>query len=391
MTGLLALALFAAALGLAAGSRRWKALSRVAKQLGLKPVGPRLGKLAGTVQGFKVVATSQELRARVRIDLDPWDRSFWMTIGLRDPSPRSAHEIQSGDPELDPKIRIAGSSDLEVLALLDPAFRHRLAGLPEATSIEVRDGLVSVEGDDLLGESLPSFVDLALDVAARVAKRPSKDAACRVLEQLDPQPGVHKRQLLAVLEAEGAEGERAAELAIASEDLELRIRGGARLGDRGVPALESALKEPNVPPRLALIALETLGRRGMPVVDLMERLVAAVGGSAVAALGRLATPQAEASLIRILRGSSDPEIQRASIEALAPFAQLSSVEALLPLSHGVLGDRRVKRAARAAIAQIQGRHGHGSAGELAIAGADLEEGALSQAPGAGALGEPDSH
>jgi HEAT repeat protein len=168
--------------------------------------------------------------------------------------------------------------------------------------------------------------------------------------------------------------------------------------ERTVPVLRQVLEEGDR--HLVRIAVRHLGElRHQPAVswmdDLAQNLIDPTGEIAAAiaqALGSLGSEDGEPTLLLLLDqswGEADVDVKVAVADALGNVGTRRAVEKLLVLSKTARFDKRLRRAAEAAVQAIRSRLGPYGTGALSLVEMDSERGALSiDGSGPGALSPP---
>lgn len=352
-------------------------------------------------------------------------------------------EIELGDQLFDGAFYVGGAP-ARVFAVLDTETRSRLLRLAGLAHITLNRGDLSLEVPQ--DESLASFarvhrvLELALDVATRLARPGAPVERLAENARADPRPLVRLR-CLQVLMREFGEDPATHEVAVSAcsdPDPEVRLRAASAIGGEGVPVLLALAEDPSTDDAYAAAAVSALGRllsferasslleralrerrhetaracvaslaaHGEPAVAPLARVLALrldhVADAAARALGATGAASAERALLAAL---ADPR-GAARLAAVDALALVGSAAAVLPLKE-VLdraghGERALARAARQSIAVIQSRLPGASPGQLSLARATEESGQLSLAedrrgqlsvpggePGALSLPEPD--
>jgi len=338
-----------------------------------------------------------------------------------------ALEIQVGDPRFDDTLFVRGPEPL-VRAILDSetrrltvqVFEGRIEVLDADTTrllesvVTVRSGVLRVEAVNViasprwLGECLRGL----LDVARRLAHPADIPGRLAANGQADPLSEVRLANLRTLLaEYRGLPGTlRVLRSALNDPDPGVGLWAAIELGEEGRPVLQQIASNPRVPEEvqaralwslgehlsleeaLAVLSralrswrhpvaeacLVALGQRGGPEsVDPLAKVLAvergALAAAAARALGATGEPSAEGPLTRELR-RRDGGTGVACAEALGDVGSSLAVPRLRAVE-STSKDEALRRAAREAVAQIQGRLTGATPGQLSLT--EAESGQLS--------------
>jgi hypothetical protein len=307
-------------------------------------------------------------------------------------------EIEIGDPAFDEEYYVQGQAPL-ALAILDAETRRGLAGLLRGRvtvagreTVEIgpslSDGILEVRikesGFSGNRERVPQILAGVLDVARRLVAPP--DVAARLAENLrvEPEPGARLRALLTLArEFHGHPATREALLAArADPSAEVRLRAASYLGEEGRETLLALVEGAGTDDSCAARAVAALGS-GLAGERAEAALRRALGGAGrpqtaqacLEALALLGRAEAEGLILLALR-SEDDAVARAAARAIG---KVGTVVAVAALREAAERGGEMRRAARQAIAEIQGRLTGAEPGQLSLAGG--EAGALSLADG----------
>ena len=312
-------------------------------------------------------------------------------------------DLRIGAEDFDRTFRIVGPVPL-ALAVLDGETRPRLA--------EVLGGSLSLKGQPALaalavlrtnqltvavahpkavlrkdlGEQVLGALEAVLDLAARLAK--PQDVAVRLADNLRHEAEAQVRHnCLDLLLREYPDHSATREaLALVREDSdgELRYEAAVASGKEGRETLRQLVTSETASEACAVRAVEALGvfltveeaaeklrknlrfRRSEVARALIETI------TRHGRLGRRGDAELEELLIAILEEPT-PKLVLAVAEALGAVGSVAAVPALRAVEDG--GGRQAARAARQAIAEIQGRLEGAEHGQLSLTGS--EAGALS--------------
>lgn len=242
---------------------------------------------------------------------------------------------RTGDAAFDAAVQVGGHRPALAAALDAPTRQAvldlvRLGGTVSSgkVSFEERKHEVDPERIRLL------FAQLAA-VATALAAQPTTDRLVRNVRE-DPEPGVRRAALMALVETDRARGRELAATLLDDPSPDLRFVAAAAVGDRD--------RVRSAPPEVKVAA-------AAENPESVARLLEGAGD--------------EAGLLALLSGGA--RVRVAACHALARSGTVHAVEPLLPLSRALLGDGDVRQAATAAIAAIQGRLGAVERGTLALA------------------------
>ena len=337
-----------------------------------------------------------------------------------------AREVELGDRLFDGAFYVGGAP-ARVFAALDAATRARLLRLGGLGRVALSRGELSLEVAQ--DDSLASFarvhagLELALDVAARLARAADPTARLAENARADPIPLVRLRCLQVLMREFGEDpATHAVALAACSDpDPEVRLRAASACGAAGGPALLALAEDPSVGDAYAAAAVAALGRQlslerasslleralrerrhetarscvaslgahGEPAVAPLARVLALrldhVADAAARALGATGAASAESALLLAL---ADPR-GTGRLAAAEALAHVGSAAAVLPLKEVVAraGRGELARTARQSIAAIQSRLPGASPGQLSLA--EGGSGQLSLAEEGGRLSLPE--
>lgn len=368
---------------------RWLAL---ADAVGLKAVRARGGTddvLSGRHGALEVrIETMGQNSARITIEgLTPAIALRPEGIGDRVGKAFQGADVQTGDADFDRAVYVEGSAPT-ALALLDAPTRIRVENLFAGRGVwrdRVRDMPIQVRvADGALvagiarasdpGEPRPMTLETLLDLAERLVEPDDRVARLAANAAGDPQPGVRRRVLHALVqEAPNDPRTRQAldQAARADVDAEVRLEAAVLLRDDGRPMLEVLALDPSVADDVSAAAFERLGQLSLDlalrVLDHTRRAgkpLAAV--AAATALGAIASAAAEPPLVDAL---GDPH-EAVTVAAAGALGAVGTAESVPPLR--VLETRSrgtIAKAARESVARIQERMTGASPGQLALSGA----------------------
>ena len=392
----------------------------------------RTWRVAAQSCGLQIVETSRGLKQQIKAQagaVEVWIETYGdmrqSRIVVSAPAPpdfqslmilpESLHvlgrEVEIGDRRFDDEFFIGGPTRL-VLALLDAETRRLVLDAKARSRLEISSGALQAIVSDY--RKVPELLPLLLDLGKRFD--PAIDLWRRLAEnsRQDPEPGVRLQNLLVLIrEFPGyADTVEALRKACSDPSPEIRLRAAKKLGaeahsvlldlaekleddamsaealsilDRELPferaraILDRAVSGRYL--RTAKACLEALGRSGAAAVELlinvMEREHGELAPAAARALGATGSPAAEAPLIQALE-REDADLRVAAAEALG---RVGSTVAVLPLKEADERsrlDRKLHRATRQAIAEIQARVQGASPGQLSLAGAEAGQLSLAQ-------------
>jgi hypothetical protein len=365
-------------------SEQWAATARkrgLERRRGLRLVdgcweGPRFaGKLEGADVETTLVQHEQAGQVCLDLRLQAWPagtRPPQVDLGRR---PRTDQTpVATGDVDFDSRLIAQGRAP-EVLALLSAPVREAARELESGPDAALEDGVLTARVPLLpalgVARATPEQAAWRLQALARLAPRlglGTETIEQRLLENLraDPCAEMRRRSLLALVSRGGelAEVREALRLALASDDVLLRLEAAAAEGSDSAPLQALDVTE------AALAAL---------VPQAAER--------AAELLGDRAEPEAEPLLLELLR-RPEPPVRLEAARALGRTGSAASVELLLALARDG-ADAELLQAMREAVAAIQGRLSGAEAGRLSLAEAAESAGALSfEHADAGALSLP---
>jgi len=334
--------------------------------------------------------------------------------------PVRGREFQTGDPEFDRRVALAGDPAF-LLAALDRDLRSHLAHHAKSDEIRIEDGAIAwTSGSDILNsrgivrrvklvrDLAESLRDIGGDIPRRLADHATKD---RVL-------GVRLANLRVLNEKfpEAPETREANRKALRDDNPEVRILAAPFVGEEGLQVLSRlATWAPKVVSSIRIRAFRRLvesspratalgmlddylengkGRRLLAAVyecgrlrhrAAVPKLIAfldsktpALSAEAACALGDIGDPSAEQPLIEALR-SGRGEILLAVVAALG---RAGTVRAVAPLQEAALWPQlspNAKAATEAAVAAIQARVPGADRGQLEITEVAQNSGGLSLA------------
>jgi hypothetical protein len=335
--------------------------------------------------------------------------------------PYGARDVQVGDPEFDPFIKITGRLE-QILSLSDHRTRNLILQEVLIGNAIVKHGCIELELSDLESTALrlTNLVRLAKVLSIReerIPRRLAKNAA------LDPLPSVRLKNF-EVLQSNFPDHEftqKTKRGLLTSRDPLLKYAAARTMGQAGLPALRDIALESSTNaelrrqaladfinsavPEQAKLVLEELATEAQPTLtadvirgavrfgmsSIAQRLVKRIhklDESSVTELIKLVnrrSAEAESILLMLLERDS-VTIRFAVVEALGQVGSVRAVEPLLALTAGLLASPSVKQAAREAVARIQSRLGDAEAGRLSLAVPSGDAGALSLAGGEEAPG-----
>ena len=323
--------------------------------------------------------------------------------------PLGAREIEIGDEPFDNSFYIVGPMRL-VCALFDAEARRLLLRVNAASRLAISGGELRVEmSDGQIPEILPLLLDLGrrfarpMDAPQRLAENARQDPEPgvrlsnllllihelpgdpRTLDALhnacaDPSPRVRLRAAREL----GAEGRAVLmEVAESTEDDDASAQAVSILGrelERTTAILTQALRRRLL--QTARACLEALGHSGPAAVDTLAKVAARENGelatAAALALGETGSVSAEPPLILALqREQADLRVAAASA-----LGRVGSASAVLPLKEAAergSRDPELRRATRQAIAEIQSRLQGASPGQLSLSGGEVGQLSLAEA------------
>ena len=339
------------------------------------------------------------------------------TLGTSVGKALGAREIELGDYGFDENAYVKGSIPL-IHALFDQETRRRLIGLllwTDAT-VSLKNGVLRVVIPDTLEAPrwLAERVAAVLEVAQRLS-RPA-DIATRLAANVrdDPIADVRLRNLnVLVREYPGRPATvTALKVALRDPSVEVRVHAAMALGDEGHDTLVAIASAEDgdveaglaigalgrkLPPRRAIailghalrtrrrhvawVCLEALGRHGGATgVEPLAKVLAIEKGdlaeAAARALGETGRPEAEAPLLKALE-SPEAAVKLAAAVALGRSGSAAAVTPLRRLESAST-DTAHRRAARQAIAEIQGRLTGASPGQLSLSEGEAGELSLAE-------------
>jgi hypothetical protein len=320
----------------------------------------------------------------------------------------SGRELEIGDKGFDDEFHVTGPHTF-VRALLDAPTRRLLRSLLlemdlAVTRGDLRGRMVVTTSWPLHERVLGRMVSLMLDVA-RHFERP-RDLVQRLAAnaRLDPLPEVRLQNLLTLAREFPEEPATDEALLAGCADASdwIRVRAATALGERGrATLLEVAAREPPdeaaAPQAIAVLGRalppdrlrEILGRAlrtrrqgtaraclaalgvegGGDVVGLMAKVIGVERGelavAAAEALAATGSPAAEGPLLAALHR----DVAELRVAAARALGRVGTAAAVVPLKEAEAGarDDGFRRAARQAIAEIQGRLPGASPGQLSLA------------------------
>ncbi len=344
-------------------------------------------------------------------DLAIHPETFGTTVGKA----FGAREIELGDYGFDENVYLKGSVPL-VHAVFDQETRRRVVGLVLWTdaSVSLKDGTLRVEIPDTLDAPgwLAERVAEVLEVARRVSRPADITAGLAANARGDPVVAVRLRNLKTLVREYPGRPATVSALKAGTGDpsVEVRVHAAIALGDDGHETLlaiasaedndlEAALAIDALGKQLpreraqailgqalrarrhqvAWACLESLGRHGgAEGVEPLARVLAIEKGelaeAAARALGATGQPEAERPLLEAL-GHADGAVRVAAAVALGQSGSAAAVPALRRVESASSDDLR--RAARQAVAEIQGRLSGATPGQLSLS--EEEGGQLSLA------------
>lgn len=331
-------------------------------------------------------------RAMARVEVSGLPSGIWLKPRRSGALTIDRHELRTGHPSFDAAFTLAGPP----WGAMAPLDAHARTVLLRQRSLDFRlsSGCLQVELAEADARGLVDIARSLLELAGAIRAGGTIEEQLLESAKRDPIPAVRERCLKALLEwAETGREARleGAALALASSAPGLRLLGGryAPEGWRALavlaadPAVDVALRQSAVltlPEGAPAAALRRVAEATLLDVDMELRLACArrlprwrctVSGAAEVGLLGLLERVEEAYLITV-------------VEALGAAGSPRSVPALSPLADAWFGDRALKRAATASIAEIQGRAVHTGEGALSLSSPE-EVGAISLSHDAGAL------
>ncbi|MBK6687190.1 MAG: hypothetical protein IPG45_22160 [Deltaproteobacteria bacterium] len=390
--------------------RAWRghqqSVEALAKKFGLDslPVDDRFGALlSGQVDGLELVIEGRSDARQFQTALAsglPREQGVAYVVngrgqissrlGLARPTHGSSPEdLLIGDPAFDPEVAVYGH-EFMALAVLDPVTRARTSTLIKGLGVVVAGGRVSYfEAVAFVDPKRQAqLVSQLLDLAQRLCLHEDQVPA-RLLQNLhvEPLPAVRRRLALALFggfPTHPVTQEAQPQFAV---DADPTISFYARACDReqGRNFLKLALTTPTVAVELRAFAAQRLGPKAVTQLlpELSDSLALLV--QALDSVRRLGGPELEDQVWPVLSNPHN-RARIAAARALGAFGSLRSVPPLHAIRESRIHAAEVRDAARAAIAEIQGRHGHPAEGALSVA-QDPAAGALSETPEAGAVSE----
>jgi HEAT repeat protein len=335
----------------------------------------------------------------------------------REPIPAARPpDLETDDPRFDACYRVLGPPAI-VQAVLTDAARHGLVlllQLGDVVDVVVEKGELRVPVENFHSvreELLRKIAADALELAPRLAHPDDVPERLARNARKSEKPEVRIRQLLTLAREYPEHPATRDALLAATRDriAEVRLRAALALGDEGQDLLLSLALDANVDDSCASRAVDALGAR-LPAAcsaPLLERgpllarscvaaltrgkqpeavtvlghLLTTEGGdlaaSAAAALADLGISSAEEPLIRAL-GARNPRARLAAAEALAQVGSVAAVGALEEAGQREGGELR--RAARRAVAEIQGRLVGAEPGQISLAESDAGRLSLADSP-----------
>jgi hypothetical protein len=314
-------------------------------------------------------------------------------------------DIATGDERFDAAVVVRGPAS-RALALLDEETRHRVTELVRAGG-KVKDGVVSIALHRRFrdGEALSGFVQQLVAVAERLAQPDPTVERLAALARFDAVSGTRHRCLQELIGSHSGDPltDMALRSALADRTPEVRLLAAVALGDAGLDCLREIVASGGTSPEVARSAVEALGERLPEEVALArlemavraghERLVrvlverfgpstsrqgvarlarqlrddapAETAAACARALGRTGSAVAAPPLVAAL-ARNDAGVRAAAAEALGKVGTVESIAALREAASGNLMSPSVRRAAAAAIAEIQSRLTGAAPGQLAL-------------------------
>lgn len=336
-------------------------------------------------------------------------------------------DITTGDERFDAAVVVRGPSPL-ALSLLDEETRQRVTNLT-ASGGKVKDGVVSIALHRRIkdGEALAKFVRDLVAVAERLAQQGPPVERLSAIARFDSASGTRQRALQELIAGFASEplARETLRLALSDRAPEVRLLAAVALGEQGLDCLRGIVDSSGTAPEVALRAVEALGQL-LPEEVALKRLEAAVraghdrlaqalverfgpatsqsdvarlarqlepdsrpeiAAACARALGRTGSPAAEPPLVAAL-GHADGDVRAAAAEALGKVGSVGTIGPLREAVADSLLSPSVRRAAIAAIAEIQSRLTGAAPGQLALSDGEAGAVALASSPdGALSLGE----
>lgn len=314
-------------------------------------------------------------------------------------------DIATGDERFDAAVVVRGPAS-RALALLDEETRHRVTELVKAGG-KVKDGVVSIALHRRFrdGEALSGIIQQLVAVAERLAQPDQTVERLAALARFDAVPGTRHRCLQELIGSHSGDPltDMALRSALADRTPEVRLLAAVALGDAGLDCLREIVASGGTSPEVARSAVEALGERLPEEVALTrlekavraghERLVhvlverfgpstsrqgvarlarqlrhetpAETAAACARALGRTGSAAAVAPLVAAL-ARDGAAVRAAAAEALGKVGSVGTIAALREAASGNLMSPSVRRAAVAAIAEIQSRLTGAAPGQLAL-------------------------
>lgn len=314
-------------------------------------------------------------------------------------------DITTGDERFDEAVVVRGPVS-RALALLDEETRHRVAELVKAGG-KVKDGVVSIALHRTFrdGEALATLVQQLVAVAERLAQPSPTVERLAALARFDAVSGIRHRCLQELIGSHSDDPltRMALRSALADRSPEVRLLAAVMLGEAGLECLRELVASGGTAPEVACSAVEALGER-LPEDVALARLEKAVragharlvqalaerfgpstsrqglarlarhlsheapaetAAACARALGRTGSAAAVAPLVAAL-ARDDAAVRAAAAEALGKVGTVETIAALREAADGNLLSPSVRRAAAAAIAEIQSRLTGAAPGQLAL-------------------------
>lgn len=342
-------------------------------------------------------------------------------------------DIATGDERFDAAVVVRGPTTL-ALSLLDEETRRRVTDLT-APGGKVKDGVVSIALHRRFkdGKALAKLAQDLVAVAERLAQKEPPVERLSAIARFDAASGARHRALQELIAGFASEplARETLRLALSDRAPEVRLLAAVALGEQGLDCLRGIVDSSGTAPEVALRAVEALGQL-LPEEVALKRLEAAVraghdrlaqalverfgpatsqsdvarlarqlepdsrpeiAAACARALGRTGSPAAEPPLVAAL-SHADGDVRAAAAEALGKVGSVGTIGPLREAVADSLLSPSVRRAAIAAIAEIQSRLTGAAPGQLAlsegeagaVAIADRQEGGVSIAePSSGGL------
>jgi len=293
-------------------------------------------------------------------------------------------EIEIGDNPFDDAFVVHGAWHI-VLARLDAEMRGWLLQLHHDGDVAVLEDRVHVEVWPRHRAGLTASLDILLKILPRLTTKIDVVESLARNALADPEPGVRTENLLALIHEHGGHPRTLDTLRAASHDPHppMRLRAARERGTEGVGILfelaEGLTDDESSAGAVAALAQQLTPERTRALLArALQRRSYATAEACVELLGRVGDATAEPELVRLLTHEHAP----LRLAACAALGTAGSVNAVLPLKERADrkdADKKLRRAAREAVAHIQSRQPGATPGQLSMSPSAAEVGTLSLA------------